>query len=71
MNHADFINELGGGTKVAELLAAETGEPIDRESVYKWRERDFIPWRWRPHLIAIAMRLGKHAPKNFVPGVPA
>lgn len=71
MRHADFIEALGGGTKVAESLAAETGEEINRDSVYQWRAKDFIPWRWRPHLIVIARREGIKVPKNFVPGVAA
>lgn len=65
MKHADFIEELGGGTKVAERLK------IDREAVYKWRERDFIPWRWRAPLLTMAREMGKKAPKEFLPGVPA
>lgn len=65
MTHSDFIEALGGGTKVAERLK------IDREAVYKWRERDLIPWRWRPHLISFAREKGIRPPKQFLPGVAA
>lgn len=69
MDHAEFITLLGGGTKVAALLAEETGEKIDREAVYKWRELNRVPFRWRPHLVVIARRVGVKLPQDFVPGV--
>lgn len=69
MDHAEFIEALGGGTKVAALLSEETGENIDREAVYKWRGLNRVPFRWRPHLVVIARRIGVKLPQDFVPGV--
>lgn len=65
MTHSEFIKALGGGTAVADQLK------IDREAVYKWAERDLIPWRWRSHLIPIARKEGVKLPKQFLPGVAA
>ena len=48
LSHAKAIEELGGGTLVATGLSAEMDEPIDREAVYKWRERGVIPPRYWP-----------------------
>lgn len=69
MGHAELIQALGGGTAVAKRLSEMTGKPVDREIVYKWREFDRIPWRWRGHLIAIAKEQRQRLPPEFLPGV--
>lgn len=56
MDARTIIDRLGGGTKVAHALTALTGESIDREAVYKWRERNVIPWKWRAHVSVLASR---------------
>lgn len=48
LSHAKVIEDLGGGTTVAKALSADLGQPVDRESVYKWRERGVIPPRYWP-----------------------
>lgn len=53
MTDNEIIKLLGGGTEFAKLLAAYTGQKVDREAVYKWGERGFIPYKWRPHVYAI------------------
>lgn len=65
MKHSDIINTLGGGTKVSELLGGE----VDREAIYAWAARDFIPWKWRPAIVAVARSQGVRLPKDFLPGV--
>lgn len=41
------IKALGGGTKVARAISAETGVEVDREAVYAWQNNG-VPRRWRP-----------------------
>ena len=55
MNDRDLIDRLGGGTRLAQLLAEKTGQPIDREAIYKWKERGVIPWRWRSAVSSLAV----------------
>jgi len=70
MNHREFIQSLGGGTKVAELLlTAPGGGEIDREAVYKWIKLNRVPWKWRPALVAVARGQGVSIPADFIPGV--
>lgn len=70
MRHSALIEALGGGTQVAKLLEdVPGGGKIDREAVYKWAERDFIPWKWRPAVMAVARAHGKAIPEGFIPGV--
>ena len=72
MNHREFIQSLGGGTKVAELLStAPGGGEIDREAVYKWIKLNRVPWKWRPALVAVVRDQGKPLPNEFIPGVTA
>ncbi len=70
-SHSDLIETLGGATKVAELLSAETGEDVDREAIYKWRKLNRVPWRWRPHVAQVAKRSGVKVPAGFLTGVAA
>lgn len=69
MTHSEFIKALGGGTEVAKLLSSATGQPIDREAVYKWIELNSVAWKWRGCLIGIARERGVPLPSNFLPGV--
>lgn len=69
MKHGDLIKELGGGTEIADWLAA-AGHDVDRESVYKWASNG-VPWRWRTLVAKMAAERGKKIPKDFVPGVAA
>lgn len=71
MTHAELIKKLGGGDKVAKRLSELAGEEINREAVYKWRELDHIPWRWRPYVVSLAREKGARLPKDFLPGVVA
>ncbi len=70
MNHADFIEQLGGATQVAIRLTEMTGEPIDRDAVRKWKTQG-IAWKWRLPVVALAQQLGKDRaiPKQFLPKV--
>jgi hypothetical protein len=70
MRHSKLIEELGGGTALAEaLLKAPGGGPVDREAIYKWIKLDRIPWRWRAPVAAIARAQGKPIPTDFFPGM--
>lgn len=63
--HAQLIDDLGGGTAVAKALGELVGQPIDREAVYKWKENG-IPWRWRNGLAALARGRGIAIPSDFL-----
>jgi len=65
MDHAQFIEALGGGTAIADKLS------IDREAVYAWKARNVIPWRWRAPLLQFAKEKKVAPPKAFLPGVAA
>lgn len=67
MDQATLITALGGGTEVATSLTKATGVPVNREAVYKWRERGFIPWRWRPYVVALAEKKQIAIPEGFLP----
>lgn len=53
MTDIEKIKFLGGPTKLAKRLAEHTGTAIDREAIYKWKAREFIPWKWRHHVEAL------------------
>lgn len=63
--HADLIDALGGGTKLATALSRATGETFDREQVYKWK-RNGVPWRWRAHVRRLAEAMGESVPADFL-----
>lgn len=71
MTHAELIKALGGGDTVAKAISELAGEDLDREAVYKWRELNSIPWRWRPYVVKLARKKGEKLPKDFLPGVAA
>ena len=71
MDQATLITALGGGTEVATWLTKATGEDVDREAVYKWRERGLIPWRWRPYLAMLAAEKKVSLPVGFLPASPS
>ena len=65
MSDAKLIDALGGGSGLATALT-ERGAPTDREAVYKWKERDFIPWKWRTHVAALAEERKISIPEDFL-----
>lgn len=60
-----FIEALGDGTAVAVALSELLGRPIDRARVYKWKEHDHVPAKWRPALTELARRQGVTVPAAF------
>lgn len=63
MSHADIICAYGDrGTRCATALTQETGERVDPEAVYKWREHNRIPAPYWSAFVASAKRLN-------IPGV--
>jgi hypothetical protein len=71
MDHREILQKLGGGTVVADRLSTMTKTLVDREAVYKWREKNSIPHRWRPFIAQLAAEARIRLPKNFIPGVTA
>lgn len=63
--HAPLIDALGGGTKIAEALTDLTGDPVDRDRVYKWKTIG-IPWRWRGPVKQLAEKTGIPLPDGFL-----
>lgn len=68
--HAAFIDALGGGTKVADLLTAQTGTEVDRERVYKWKTIG-VPPKWQPNMAALARDKNVQIPPDFFEPVEA
>jgi len=64
MSDTDVIEALGGATVLAAALA-ENGYEVDREAIYKWKGRDFIPWKWRGRVVALASKRGVILPDDF------
>jgi hypothetical protein len=62
--HARLIEGLGDGTVVAAQLSERSGKVVDREAVYKWKVNG-VPWRWRPHITAMANKKGIQLPQDF------
>lgn len=69
MDHATLIERLGGGAILAERLR-KAGIKVDREAIYKWREYNHIPWKWRSVIASAAEKDGITIPRNFLPEVP-
>lgn len=64
--HATLIDQLGGGTVIAEALFGGIGERgRHRDTIYKWK-RNGIPWRWRSAIVEIARERGVDLPDNFL-----
>ncbi len=65
---AALIDALGGGTVVAlginGLLPAGSKQ-IDRESVYKMKETNTCPHRWRPFIVRLARDNGVAVPPEL------
>lgn len=52
-----LIDNLGGGTAIAEAvnqMLPAGDKPLDRENVYKWKEANAVPFRWRPFVARLA-----------------
>ena len=62
--HADLIEAIGGGTRVAEMLT-EAGAPVDREAVYKWKSNG-VPWKYRNVVARLAEKAEKPLPPGFL-----
>lgn len=69
MDHTTLIERLGGGAVLAERLT-KAGYEVDREAIYKWREYNHVPWKWRSVIASVAGKDGVPLPKNFLPEVP-
>ena len=65
MTDTDVIEALGGATVLAAALG-ESGYGVDREAIYKWKERDFIPWKWRGRVAALAKGREISLSENFL-----
>lgn len=65
-DHAQLIDDLGGGTAVAVAIWGEIGaNGKRRETVYKWKQNG-IPWRWRPAIEKLARERGLQLPPDFL-----
>lgn len=64
----DLIDQLGGGTAVAEelnKLLPPTEKPVDREAVYKWKEANEIPHYRRLYMARLAKQKAKALPPQL------
>lgn len=63
---SDFIDQLGGPERVANLLIAHRSvHVISHQAVSHWRRRG-VPFRHRPLLSSIALGLGIAVPEGFL-----
>ena len=68
MDHAGLINALGGGRELSRRLK-EHGHKVGEEAIYKWREFNRVPYKWRPVIATLARRRRIELPKNFLPSL--
>ncbi len=64
-DHARLIEKLGDGTAVAAWVSERTGEPVDREAVYKWKANG-VAWKFRGAVAEMAKRKNVALPQNFL-----
>ncbi len=64
-DHTHLIGKLGGGTIVAAWVSKRTGEPIDRERVYKWQSNG-VAWKFRGAVAEMAKIENVPLPQNFL-----
>lgn len=55
-----FINDLGGVAFVADRLVC------DAKRIYAWIERDTVPFKHRPEVLALADKLNVKPPKTLI-----
>ena len=67
MDHKELIEKLGGGAILAKRLKT-AGVEIDPEAIYKWREFNRVPLKWRSVIASVARADGVPLPKDFLPG---
>lgn len=64
----DLIDQLGGGTAVADelnKLLPSTEKRVDREAVYKWKEANEIPHSRRLYMARLAKAKMKALPPQL------
>lgn len=69
MTDAEIIEALGGGTKLSKALS-DIGADVDREAIYAWVIRDFIPWQWRIYVATVADAQKVSLPDGFLTRKP-
>lgn len=62
---SEFIDRLGGSTKVAAMLSRRMGEKVSQQSVTNWRKRG-IPHRFRPSMALEGRDRDIGCPPNFI-----
>jgi hypothetical protein len=67
---SEFIDRLGGPTKVARMLTRRMKEPVSQQSVSLWRKRG-IPHRYRVSMVTEAAENDIPVPANFLGEPPA
>lgn len=55
---SNIIDDLGGATAVAQMVARKTGEAVSRTAVCNWRRRG-VPWRYRAVIEELAAEAGR------------
>lgn len=63
--HSTLIHALGGYAETAKAAAAQTGKPLDANTVRGWLYRG-IARDWRPTIAAIARVRGVEVPAGFL-----
>ena len=56
----------GSGVVAARRLSDLAGTTLDREALYKWRERKRIAVWWRPYVIKVLQDDGQELPVDIL-----
>lgn len=65
-----LIDQLGGPASVATKLRELTGREISKIPIRKWKQKDHVPWAWRPFVAELARRANIALPPDFIPFAP-
>lgn len=65
MKIAKLIDKLGGVSTVAGELSNLAGKPVSSGTVYRWRDRDTVSFRWRPLVAQLAANKGVKLPADL------
>jgi hypothetical protein len=71
VNDVQLLSALGPASALARRLSSLAGEPLDREAIYKWKERGRIAHAWRPWVLLVATQDGVAVSRDIALPSPA
>lgn len=70
MKVASLISKLGGVSAVAGALTKLSGKEVTTGTVYRWRDRETISYRWRPLMAELLASRGVKVPPELAMFAP-